>query len=151
MGMLKAVPLVGDLWGKWYGPAFKSALQGIKKIYDAEQKKGRDLQLLEWMKKPRDNDQTPKIDKALMEFFPGGQPVLDVMYPLANGRGDAVVVPKGVAAFFMDRKSWFDKGLGKGNKLADSEGDTMKIGSWLRFNSDMAWAALYGSLPHALR
>jgi Domain of unknown function (DUF4157) len=147
MKFTKAVPLIGDLWSKYYKPALESCLATARKLYLGEEAQGRDVALLEWLQQPKVAGVTPKIGKGLDQYFPGGQPVLDVMYPIVNG-GAAVLSPA-AKTFFLARTDWFDKGTGNGGALSDCKNDH-DIVVWLTWQSNVVWSALYGSLPKTL-
>lgn len=114
------------------------------------------------MSNPRPPGTTPIIPAALIMFFPGGQPILDFMYPLVN---DGSASPNAtVEQFFLQRRSQFNAGEGNSNQLQSEshshwynplswgENDTApNLMDWVTRNSDTVWAQLYGSLPHSLR
>ncbi len=144
---LKAVPVVGSLWGQFYRPAAEHCFQYIAKQMSMESSQGKEVALLEWMKQPRQPGVAPKIDPTVVKYFPGGQPVLDALYAAVNG--GAPVITSSARASLMAEKSWFNNGLGAGNTLEDEMSDT-KLRSWVQFNGDMVWSALYGSMPKSL-
>ncbi len=147
--ILSAVPVVGPLITGFYVPAAEHCLDYLKKQMNAESSQAAELQLFDWMKEQgkKAPGVTPTIDPKYAKSFPGGQVVLDVMFPIVNHRSPAIT--PAARTYFMDNKSWFNNGLGAGNKLVDDMAADAVL-SWLKFNSDMVWAALYGSLPKTL-
>jgi hypothetical protein len=144
---LEAVPVVGQLWDGFYRPAAESCFNYIAKQMMLESNQAKDIALLEWMKQPHAAGVAPKIDPTVVKYFPGGQPVLDVLFAAVNGASPTVTTA--ARAFLMSEKSWLNNGLGEGNKLDDAMSPD-ELNSWVRFNGDMVWAALYGSLPKTL-
>jgi hypothetical protein len=161
MGFASAVPLLGTLWTSYYRPLTDACLRGVAAIARATDREARNLTLLQWMQEPRPAGATPTIPQGLTQFFPGGQEILNFMYPLVNG-GGARVTP-GVERFFLARRQLFNAGQGSDELHAQSNWhwyNPMSWGAddtapdlmpWVERNADTVWSQLYGSLPHALR
>jgi len=162
MTFAKAVPLLGTLWSSYYKPLTDACIKGLAKIARLLDKPRRELALVEWMMDPRPAGQTPIIPKGLDRFFPGGQPILDFMYPLLN-EGTPVVTST-VEQFFLSYLKQMNVGQPEGEKLEKESqshwynpftwGTPAKapnLMEWAEKNKDMVWAMLYGSLPHNLR
>lgn len=160
MTFAEAVPLVGTLWTFYYKPLTKACIRMLHQIAKARDKEIRDLTLAEWMSQPRPDGATPLIPKEVMRFFPGGQPVLDVMYPAVNGRG--ISMNSAAEQFFLSKRDLFNAGA-RGQMESQSNWHVFDPWSWgapdtspnivsfLEDNKDSVWSMLYGNMPHALR
>lgn len=162
MSFAGAVPLLGTLWSQYYAPLTRAILNTMQRVFELRDVEGRQLSLVEWMTRPRAPGETPIIPRGLETYFPGGQAVLNFMYPLVND-GDPVVTPA-VETYFIQNISRFNAGLASRDRLT-TESDShwynpLSWGSadrapnllrWARTNQDTIWAQLYGSLPHNLR
>lgn len=160
MTFAEAVPLIGQLWAFYYGPLTRRCIELLRVIARADDREGRDLSLLEFMQTPRPDGATPRIPRELESYFPGGQPVLNVMYPLLNG-GEAAMNPA-AEQFFISRRGLFNAGA-EGHIETQSNWHVFHPSTWgaadsapnilefLRNNADRSWAMLYGNMPHTLR
>jgi hypothetical protein len=117
-----------------------------------EDEKKRDLTLLDWMTdqgKGRGPGGVPIIPPGLSSPFPGGQSVLNYMYPLVNG-GQAVMTPD-VEQFFIKHKGLFNAGADKSDEI-DTEWHLFKKDTspnlipWITRNANTVWALLYGNM-----
>ena len=83
---VKGVPLLGDLWSKYYMPLTEACLKGIKVLARYADEENRQLAFVDWQLAPSKGD-VPKIPKENLGNFLGGQPVFDYMYRLVNDIG----------------------------------------------------------------
>jgi len=95
-----------------------------------------------------------------MRFFPGGQDVLNVMYPAINGNG--VTMNSAAEQYFLSRRDLFNAGA-EGEMKSQSNWKLFHPSTWgaavsspnivpfIEANKNAIWAMLYGSMPHGLR
>jgi hypothetical protein len=160
MPFFEAVPVLGQLWAFYYGPLTRKCIQLLGVIARADDREGRQFGLLEFMQQPRPPGQTPQIPRELMNYFPGGQPVLNVMYPLVND-GD-VRMSSAAEQYFIAHRGLFNAGA-EGHMDTQSNWHVFHPSTWgdaasspnilgfLQANKDRCWAMLYGDMPHTLR
>ena len=157
----KAVPVFGVLWSKYYKPLTEACLKLVEKIATIEDLQMRELQLFDWWEKNRKAGATPKIDPLFSKHFPGGQPVLDYMYPLVNGE-TPTMTPQ-VEEYFVNHKAIFNINQDEKDKIVTestshwynpfswgSPEKSPNLAGWLQKNRQTVWAQLYGKLPHTL-
>ena len=152
MGFAGAVPGLGQLWSGYYKPLTEACIKHMKYIFKMVDEQKRDLTLLEWetdQGKGRGPGGTPIIPALHMSAFPGGQSILNYMYPLVNG-GGATMTPD-VEQFFIAHKSLFNAGADSKDPI-DTEWHFFKkdtspnLVPWITKNASTVWAMLYGNM-----
>ena len=165
--MAEAVPVFNLFWNNYYKPAIEFCLKGIEKLLPERDSANRMGELPGWASGSSDawkrgQDVAPLItnDPITLKHFPGGQPVLDLMFQIVNG-GSPVMTPT-VQAFFIQQRSLFNA-AGIGEIATQSNWETLHPSTWgnpdsapnllpwLQGNGSTVWAMLYGSMPHNCR
>lgn len=162
MPLASGVPLVGQLWSSYYAPVTRACIRLLRQIARASDLQGRQLALLDWWDRRTPGDRPPRISPELERYFPGGQPVLDFMYPLVND-GDARV-SSAVEQFFLQHRSMFNVRQESWNQLEEhdnsdwynpfswgNDNSAPNLLPWAQRNRNHIWSMLYGNLPHTLR
>ena len=160
MGFAKSVPLLGMLWSKYYKPLTENILKGLSKIARLREKEGKTMALLEFGP-PTEPGKAPRIGRGLEQFFPGGQAVLDFMYPLLNGGTPAITSE--VEQFFLKYIKQLNVGMPESEQLQKKSqwhwynpftwgapATAPNLMEWAEKNKEMLWAMLYGNLPYKL-
>ncbi len=142
MPFAKAVPIFGTIWDAYLQPFTEACVKQIRVLAHRVDHDNRQLTLAVWWRQPRPDDATPIIPAQMMQFFPGGQPVLNVMFPLANG-GTPVMTPD-AETFLLGKQDLLNAGAKR--ELRGRQ----NLMSFLRENKDRVWAMLYGDLPQTL-
>lgn len=156
MSFVKAVPLLGDLWSKYYMPMTDACLKGIKVLARYADEENRQLAWADWQLAPSKGE-VPKIPKENLGNFLGGQPVFDYMYRLVNDMKPKMT--DDVEDFFVANRELLQAGekdeieTEGGSHWYDptSWGDretSPNLAGWLSTHRDNVWSELYGSLPH---
>ena len=152
MGFASAVPGLGQLWSGYYKPLTEACIKHVKYILKMADEQKRDLTLLGWMTdqgKGRGPGGVPIILPSLMSAFPGGQSVLNYMYPLVNG--GTATMSADVEQFFITHKDLFNAGAEKNDSI-DTEWHFFKKDTspnlipWITRNAGTVWAMLYGNM-----
>ncbi|MGI4788789.1 MAG: eCIS core domain-containing protein [Janthinobacterium lividum] len=160
------VPIVGALWTDYYKPAIDACLKGIEKLLPQVDYSERMTNYLMWAGNAeawkRGSNIAPLLpsDPLTLSHFPGGQPVLDLMFQLVN-EGDPKMTPAAQTFFIKQHTLFSAAGIGEiaiqsnWHLLSPSTyGDpdsAPNLLPWLQKNKDTVWAMLYGSIPHTCR
>jgi hypothetical protein len=161
----KAVPVLGQLWSNYYLPITRECIRLLGIIARYQDVEGRQYGLLEfWQQQHRGqrrHDQGPTLPSHLLEYFPGGQPVLDFMYGIMHDREPRPSSP--VRAYFLEHRELFNAGRqtrgGLESESTSSWYDPTTWGDerlstdltpWVQRNRSRVWAMLYGDLPSNL-
>ena len=152
MGFAKAVPPIGQLWSSYYKPLTDACIKQMKIIFRLVDEKKRELTLLDWMTDAgtgRGPNNTPIIPPLHLSAFPGGQAVLNYMYPLVNG--NAPVMTPEIEKFFIEHKSLFNAGANAGDEIKSEwhifgPSTSPNLVGWIARNQNIAWAMLYGDM-----
>lgn len=161
-GLFSSVPLFGTLWSSYYKPLTQACFKHLDKILEHVDKMKRDMALLEWMEDPhheRTSTGAPRIPEELIDAFPGGQPIMNFMWPLVNGQGMQPIT-QGIHDFFLPYIDQLNAGLPDDEKLQSGDDrsdwnplswftDNKVVGleNYLQNHSRTLWAMLYGSMP----
>jgi hypothetical protein len=161
MSFARAVPLLGQLWSNYYRPVVNRIIVLLRYVFRAVDRQRRDLALAEWMQNNQGGgDTAPPIPTYLLQYFPGGQPVLNFMYAVVNfGEGTPT---QAVERFFMEHMDLFN--AGEQDEELEREGwewynpfswgeerRLANLTTWVPANASTVWAMLYGDLPHNLQ
>jgi hypothetical protein len=111
------------------------------------------------MHNARGDGLAPTIPDFDLQYFPGGQSMLDYMWAIMHD-GDPVPVGT-VRDYFLTHRSLFNTGRESGGALETEStshwynpwtwGDermSTDLTPWVQQNRDRVWAMLYGDLPH---
>lgn len=164
-GLFKSVPLFGTIWSDYYKPLTKACLKHLDVIFQRADKMKRDIALLEWLEDPhhdRSHTGAPIIPNYLMDAFPGGQAIMNFMWPVVNGQG-VPPITQGIHDFFLPYIEQLNAGLPDDEKLTTGDDrsawnpqswftDNKVVGleSYLQNHARTLWAMLYGSMPTSI-
>ena len=157
----KAVPVLGQLWSSYYLPITRECIRLLGIIARHEDVQARQYASLEafWQRRSgqRDRDQAPLIPSYLLDYFRGGQPVLDYMYGIMHDREPRPSPP--VRSFFLEHRELFNAGREtRGGLESESTSDwydpttwgderlSTDLTPWVQRNRGRVWAMLYGDL-----
>jgi hypothetical protein len=163
MGFFKCMPQIGIMWSSYYGPMTQACLQLIGILARHKDVEGRQVGLYYFWRQQMEGKRVrgfaPMIPKHLLEYFPGGQLVLNFMFGVMHGRDPAVLPP--VEKFFLQHKGLLNvkqedwdklesKGGGKGIWQKPDEEKLENLVPWVKRNRQVVWAMLYGNLDPLL-
>jgi hypothetical protein len=157
----KGVPLLGQLWSSYYMPLTEACIRllgVIAKYADAE---GRQWGVLEFWNQQtrgqRPNGAPPMIPSYLLQYFPGGQAMMNYIFPIMQGEQPAP--SSSVRNYFLEHRDLFNAGRGSYSQLESestsdwynpwSWGDerlSTDLTPWVVMNRTRVWAMLYGDL-----
>jgi hypothetical protein len=167
----KAVPLLGELWSKYYKPLVDGCIKGLTKLAGIMEVKDRSDVVAMWNidetggMLERDANGAPIIPKLYVAkgIFPGGQPVFSYLWCLREGR-DAPPMSEAVKVFFLDRRDIMNQiASTKSDELSSdwqlfspstwgSSGRATNLETWLPGHWQTVWSMLYGEygrwVPH---
>lgn len=157
----KGVPLLGQLWSSYYMPLTEACIKllgVIAKYADAE---GRQYGVLEFWKQQSSGQRAPgappMIPSYLLDYFPGGQAMMNFIFPIMHG--DEPAPSGGVKSYFLEHRDLFNAGRESSWELESestsswynpwSWGDeelSTDLTPWVVRNRNRVWAMLYGDL-----
>lgn len=152
MTLFKSIPMLGMYWEGYVVPMTNACMAGLDLLTDVTEKIGLDSILIA----PIGPSGAPIIPPAQMDYFQGGQAMLDFMFVLVNGASPSM--PASVKNIFYKFRKQFN--VANEEKMPEEPGllnDTpewaidLQLAGWVSRNKDMLWAQLYGTLPHSLR
>jgi hypothetical protein len=158
----KAVPVLGQLWSSYYLPVTRECIRLLGIIARQQDVQGRQFLTLDawWQRNrgERSRDQAPVVPRNLLQYVPGGQPVLDYMYAIMHEREPRP--SSAVRSYFLEHRSLFNAGRATSSWSLESEstshwydpttwGDERletDLTPWVVRNRSRVWAMLYGDL-----
>lgn len=159
MGFVKQVPALGMMWSKYYKPLTDQCIKQMTIIAKAQDAKERQYGALIGKTSKRDPSGAPVIPKEALGSFPGGQPVMNYMWPLVNGQRPAQMEPEALN-WFEENAERLNRIAGDGEVKMDISGPELtdpttwldetkvyKLEPFLQQHQSTVWAMLYGDLP----
>ena len=157
----KAVPVLGQLWSSYYLPITRECIRLLGIIARHQDVQGRQYMTLEawWQRQrgQRDRDQAPVIPRNLLDYSPGGQPLMDYLYAIMHDREPRPSSP--VRTYFLEHRELFNAGRetrgGLETESTSSWYDPTTWGDerlstdltpWVQRNRSRVWAMLYGDM-----
>jgi hypothetical protein len=157
----KGVPLLGQLWSSYYMPLTEACIKLLGVIAKYADAQGRQYGVLEFWNQQtsgqRANGAPPMIPRDLLNYFPGGQAMMNYIFPIMHG--DEPAPTNSVRNYFLEHRDLFNAGR-EGYSELESEstsswyapwtwGDerlSTDLTPWVVRNRNRVWAMLYGDL-----